>query len=198
METTINYDLRIFNSDECCVFNKTKEIYGGLSNMAGGYPLVVNDNEIRTSEALFQMCRFPHLPEIQRLILLKKSPLVSKWVSRSYIRDTRPDWDEVNVEVMRWCLRVKLVQNRTKFGDILESTDSKIIIEDSRRNEFWGAIREKENRSLLKGSNILGQLLMELRQFYLANKNEPNCFIVESLKIPDFKLFGQEIGTLKR
>jgi ribA/ribD-fused uncharacterized protein len=196
MEGTLNHDLRIFNSDECCVFTKTKELYGGLSNMASGFPLVVNKIEIRTSEALFQMCRFPNLPEIQELILLKKSPLVSKWVSRSYIHETRPDWDEVKVEIMRWCIRVKLAQNGLKFGELLESTENKIIVEESRRNDFWGAVRDKENRNLLIGSNILGQLLMGLRNLYLINRDDPKRFIVEPLEIPDFKLFGKEIESL--
>lgn len=93
-----------FNADECCVFKKAKEIYGGLSNMAGGFPLLINGIEIRTSEALFQICRFPHLPDVQLKIKNQKCPLVAKWVSRPFIRESRADWDNVNVEIMRWCL----------------------------------------------------------------------------------------------
>jgi hypothetical protein len=44
------------------VFYKAKEVFGGLSNMAGGFPLVVNGIHILTSEALYQACYFPPPP----------------------------------------------------------------------------------------------------------------------------------------
>lgn len=188
-------DLKIYNSNECCVFNKTKEIYGGLSNMASGFPIVVQGIEIRTSEALFQMCRFPHLPDLQQKIKNEKSPLVAKWVSRPFILETRPDWDDVKIEIMWWCLLVKLAQNFSKFGEILESTGNKPIVEDSRKNDFWGAIRYKEDKALLKGSNILGQLLDELRQLYIQSK-DTQCIELEPLDIQNFKLLGQDIQKI--
>jgi len=189
---TVNFEKQIYNSNECCAFNKTKEIYGGLSNMAGGFPIVVQGIEIRTSEALFQMCRFPHLPDLQQKMKNEKSPLVAKWVSRPFICDSRPDWNEACVEIMRWCLQVKLAQNFSKFGEILESTGNKPIVEDSRNNDFWGAIRDGEDTTLLLGSNVLGQLLVELRQLYIQNKDS-QCIEVLPLNIPNFKLLGQDI-----
>jgi len=44
--------IRTYQPAECAVFFKTNEQFGGLSNMAPGFPLVVNDVQIRTSEAL--------------------------------------------------------------------------------------------------------------------------------------------------
>jgi len=187
---------QLFIADECCVFKKTKEVYGGLSNMAGGFPIVVNGLEIRTSEALFQMCRFPHLPDLQLKIQNEKSPLVAKWVSRPFIADSRPDWENVKLQIMQWCIQVKLAQNFSKFGEILESTGIKIIVEDSRKNDFWGAIRDKSNKDILVGSNALGQLLIELRKIYFQHKDTPESYIVQPLKIPDFKLIGQDIEII--
>ena len=37
------YEHKIYNANECCVFKKTKELNGGLSNMAAGFNLIVND-----------------------------------------------------------------------------------------------------------------------------------------------------------
>jgi hypothetical protein len=37
---------------QCVVFRKTNERWGGLSNMAAGFPLWVNGIDIRTSEAI--------------------------------------------------------------------------------------------------------------------------------------------------
>jgi predicted NAD-dependent protein-ADP-ribosyltransferase YbiA (DUF1768 family) len=117
-------------------------------------------------------------------------------VSRPFIDDSRPDWENVKVEIMRWCIQVKLAQNFFKFGEILESTGVKIIVEDSRNNDFWGAIRGKSNENILVGSNVLGKLLVELRKIYLQHKDIPESFIVQPLKIPDFKLIGQDIETI--
>lgn len=78
----------------------------------------------------------------------------------------------------------------------MESTGAKIIVEDSRRNDFWGAVRDKSNENSLNGSNVLGQLLIEVRQYYLQNKDNSKCCIVEPLKIPDFRFIGQDIETI--
>jgi len=123
-DTIMNFtfEKRNYNRHECIVFRKTREDYGGLSNMAGGYPLLVNDVRILTSEALYQACRFPHLPEVQRLIIEQKSPMAAKMKSKSHRKNSREDWDKVRVTVMRWCLHVKLAQNRNTFGALLRST----------------------------------------------------------------------------
>jgi len=64
----ISAQTRIYDRSSSVVFLKTREAFGGLSNMAAGFPLHVQGSRIYTSEALYQACRFPHLPEIQRLI----------------------------------------------------------------------------------------------------------------------------------
>jgi hypothetical protein len=50
--------------------------------MAAGFPLMVNDIAIRTSEALYQASRFPHRPDVQHEIIAQASPLVVKMKSR--------------------------------------------------------------------------------------------------------------------
>src|SRR5690606_37437152 len=107
----------------------TNEVFGGLSNMAGGFPLRVNGIRILTSEALYQACRFPKRPDVQRLIIGENSPMTAKMKSKPYRQDTRPDWDQVRVKIMRWCLRVKLAQNWHKFSELLLATGDKPIVE---------------------------------------------------------------------
>ena len=153
---------RIYHKNECAVFLKTAEQLGGLSNMAGGYPLCINGIHILTSEALYQACRFPHLPEVQKLIIGQKSPMAAKMKSKPYRKDSRPDWDDVRVQVMRWCLRVKLVQHWEKFGGLLLSTRDRPIVEESYRDQFWGA--KPTDDGTLYGANVLGRLLGELRE----------------------------------
>ena len=64
--------VRTYHPAESAIFFKTNERFGGLSNMAPRFPLVVNDVRIRTSEALYQSCRFPHMPEVQRMIIARQ------------------------------------------------------------------------------------------------------------------------------
>jgi len=73
------------------------------------------DIRIDTAEALYQACRFPDHPEIQAVILDQRSPMTAKMKSKKHRKSTRRDWAEVRVKIMRWCLRVKLAQNWSRF-----------------------------------------------------------------------------------
>lgn len=193
---TKKHEHKIYYANECCVFRKTKELYGGLSNMASGFPLKVNGVHILSSEAIYQACRFPHLPKIQGKIIKEKSPMSAKMVGKPYRSNSREDWDDTRIKIMRWCLKVKLAQNFFEFGKLLENTFDKPIVEDSSKDDFWGAIRDKQDNNMLKGTNALGRLLMELRQSYNEKRYTYEMFVVEPLNIPNFTLFGQKINTI--
>ena len=185
----VMHNFRTYLISECVSFRKTNEKFGGLSNMAGGYPIVVNDTYIRTSEALYQAMRFPDYPEIQKEIIEQKSPMTAKMVAKKYrVEKTRADWDAKRVAVMKWCLRVKLVQNLDTFGTLLLKTGNKSIVEESRKDQFWGAIRM--DNTIFEGTNALGRLLMELREVH-KNGNEFKVAIPPN--IDNFKLYGKEI-----
>lgn len=190
----MNSNFRSYVPDECAVFHKTKEKFGGLSNMCGGFLINIYGYTIRTSEALYQMCRFPDNPEIQEKIYLQKSPMAAKMVGKPFRYLTRSDWDNVRVNIMRWCLKVKLSQNFNEFKSVLFDTGSMPIVELSRKDNFWGAKLNKLNNRL-EGNNILGRLLMELREDI---KNNPgnNFLNVTPLNIVNFKLFGKPIGII--
>ena len=67
--------MKVWEGRDCVVFHKVKEGFGGLSNMSNEFPLVVGGVAIRSSEALYQAMKFPHLPAVQRAILAEKSPI---------------------------------------------------------------------------------------------------------------------------
>ncbi len=187
---TSHDQMRTYNRSESVVFFKTKEQFGGLSNMAGGYPLKVNGVRIPTSEALYQACRFPHRPDIQRDIIAQQSPMAAKMKSKRYRHDSRSDWEKVRVKIMRWCLRVKLVQNWEKFSALLLETRDLPIVELSRKDDFWGA--KLVDDQTLVGRNVLGRLLMELREE--VRRGGRAAFLrVNPPSIDDFLLLGQEI-----
>lgn len=185
--------LRRYARGEVVVVYKTKDEFGGLSNMASGYTLLVNGVRILTTEALYQACRFPDLPEVQRLIIAQTSPMTAKMRSKPYRAQTRSDWDEIRFKVMRWCLRVKLAQNFDEFGRLLLATRDRQIVEQSRKDDYWGAkLRDDET---LVGQNVLGRLLMELRE-RLRQQDPETLKIVEPLPIENFKLLGRPVETV--
>ena len=185
--------MRSYKRSDVIVFRKTKEQYGGLSNMASDFPLCVNGVAIRTAEALYQACRFPDLPEIQLKLIAEKSPMTAKMKSKPHRKNTRPDWDFTRVKIMRWCLRVKLAQNWEKFGELLLSTGDLPIVEESRKDQFWGAKLDPEG--ILVGVNALGRLIMELREDYKKILNS-DTFVVEPLDIDNFRLNNNPIETI--
>lgn len=183
---------RTYRADDIVSFRKTGEEFGGLSNMAPGFPIRVAGVYLRTSEALYQACRFPHKPEVQRIIVDETSPMTAKMRSKPYRKYSRERWDEVRVPIMKWCLRVKLAQNWNTFSDLLERTGHSPIVEDSRKDDFWGAI--KDGMGELRGRNVLGRLLMELREKLRADPESLKS--VPPVKIPDFTLLGEGIPTI--
>jgi len=198
MINQIAYSTDYYLLNEVIAFLKTKEEFGGLSNMAAKlYPIVVNGIDIDNTEILYQLCRFPNNPEIQSNILNNKSPMGAKMTAKKYRKEyTRTDFEHVKVDIMYWCLQVKLACNPLTFGLLLQSTGDKKIVEISSKDTFWGAQISKDNNNLLVGQNILGKLLMELRNYYRVNKNSTALLKVEPLNINNFKILGQQITVV--
>lgn len=186
---------RTYLRSEVVVVYKTKEEYGGLSNMASGYPVCVNGIRILTSEAMYQACRFPHLPEVQREIIGQHSPMTAKMKSKAFRKESRPDWDAIRFKIMRWCLRVKLAQNYQSFGSLLLATGDSPIVEQSRKDDYWGAKAQGVDQELLIGQNVLGRLLMELRE-QLKRDDDGKLKVVLPLAVPDFMLLGKQISIV--
>lgn len=69
----------------------------------------------------------------------------------------RPNWDTIKVDVMKCGLIAKFNQNPT-LRELLLSTGSNDIIENSPRDSFWGVGKDGN------GENMLGKLLMEVRE----------------------------------
>ena len=121
--------------------------------------------------------------------------MTAKMKSKPHRKDSRPDWDEVRYKVMRWCLRVKLAQNYAEFGRLLLATRDRPIVEQSRKDDYWGAKLADEAGDTLIGQNVLGRLLMELRE-KLKDDADGMLKTVSPLGIPDFLLLGKPIETV--
>ena len=74
------------------------------------------------------------------------------------------DWGQIIIDAMMFCLQTKYEQSE-EFRLALKATTGKIIVEDQTRfkkkkADMWGA---KLIDGKYEGSNLLGRLLMELR-----------------------------------
>jgi len=185
-----------YSRTKCAVFLKTREKWGELSNMAGGMPLVVCGLAIKTSEALYQACRFPELSDLQAKIIAEPSPMSAKMVGKPFRSSTRADWNAVQMDVMRWCLQVKARQNWAKFTSVLLATGTSDIVEEtSKRDLYWGAKSTKEDPDILVGENVLGHLLMDLRREIVSGSRTATSFVTP-LSIPNFLLCGTVIPSI--
>lgn len=187
-----NDEIRHYPVAECIAFRKTTEPYGGLSNMAPKYPIVICGVKVLTSEALYQACRFPEMPEIQKMIIEQHSPMTAKDISRKYNHLTRPDWEKRRVQIMQWALNGKLLYNWKTFGELLDATGKKYIVEDSPKDTFWGATKDG---NMYSGVNALGRLLMQLRQEYRRLNGQKNI-ILKPPQIENFFFLGIPIRPI--
>lgn len=189
----MNLSAREYNVNEVVTFAKTDGKFGGLSNMAPGFVLYVNEINIQSSEILYQACRFPLFPHIQEEILRTKNPMDAKKVSRGHLVNSRQDWDLIKFKVMKWCLEVKLIQNYPKFSSLLLDTGTKSIVEYSVKDAIWGANPVTPGK--LVGVNALGRLLMELRE-KIKSGGINDQSVIQPPKIPAFLLFNMNITEI--
>lgn len=186
-------NFRTYARDKSVIFKKTSEKWGGFSNMAPGYPLCVNGVYIRSSEALYQACRYPNNPEIQKKIIHQSSPMTAKMVGKPHRADTREDWQKTRIVIMKWSLRVKLAQNYETFSALLKESGEQPIVESSNKDDFWGA--KPVDQQTLVGVNALGRLLMELRGL-VENLSQDQLSIVPVPNISNFLLLGDDIREI--
>lgn len=174
-----------YNKDQVCWFSKVKEQWGELSNMSNDCPVQVNGVLIKNTEALYQAARFTDHPEIQMEILKGHSGMASKMTSKKYRKThTRADWRDIRVDVMRYCLELKVYQNYRKIKQLLDESGDRAIVEKSHKDTFWGAL---EKDGVLEGDNVLGKLWMDIR------KDPARYYARPSHNIPNFKLIGEDV-----
>lgn len=179
--------------ENCVTFFKVKEPWGELSNMSNDFPLRIGTVAVGSSEALYQAMRYPHRPDWQREILDAPHAMQAKMKSKKEGRrktSSRPDWEAVQIEAMRWVLMVKLAQHPRTFGRVLRTSGTRAIVERSRKDRYWGAVADKDG--VLRGKNWLGRLLMELRDG-MVSQGDAAVLRVEQPLIDNCLLLGQPI-----
>ena len=152
--------MEIYLPNQFAAFRRNKDEFGDLSNMASGMPITVDQLTFQSSEGLYQALKFPDFPNVQQQIAKANNGFNAKKTAYAW-KGIRTDWNDVRIDAMRIALYWKLCQNFKRFYGCLLSTNSMPIVEISIKDNFWGAT-PKTNGTLV-GENILGKLLVELR-----------------------------------
>lgn len=153
----------------CIPIRGVREQWGVLGNFAPT-PLVVEGTSFSNSEQLFQMMKFSDKETLLSIYQSKGLPL--KWIAKKGEKNglRRQDWGHIIIDVMKFCLHTKYEQSE-KFRNMLKETTGFFIVEDQtnlkttktgkiKDADTWGVVRKGEQYI---GSNLLGRLLMELR-----------------------------------
>jgi ribA/ribD-fused uncharacterized protein len=127
-----------------------------LSNFSS-FRLFWRGMDFDTSEAAYHYEKFPNHPAIQEAIKNARSAHEAFKIAERHKSERRPDWDAVKIEIMRDVLRCKVNQHEYVRRKLLQ-TGTRLLVEDSWRDSFWGWGEDGE------GQNVLGQLWMEIRR----------------------------------
>lgn len=163
------YGYATYPKQECVTIHKVDEEWGIFCNFAST-PIVIDGVAFKSSEHLFQLMKFKNSRVITNIMNGvtnngKKCFQIKKTV-KSYEKEyRREDWGEMVVDAMKFCLQTKHEQCE-EFRMMLKKSEGYYIVEDQscfpkKNADAWGVKLIGEE---YVGPNLLGRLLMELRE----------------------------------
>ena len=169
------YDnIQRYLAEQTVGFTSTAAEWGLLSNFAKT-PMVVNGVEFVCVEQMFHYIRLNS--ETKRTEYLKVSPgMALKMKAKAFAKRgvERSDWKDIAVDVMRFCLNCKYEQSEAFRNELKRSKGMNIVEDESNRRkkpDSWGAVLDTITNEYY-GKNIMGHLLMELRDKGKLDYNE--------------------------
>ena len=135
-------------------FYSVNDEFGEFSNFAL-YPVKLDGQTWPTSEHYFQAQKFKD-KAYKNKIRKAGSPIQAARLGRDRKQKLRRDWESVKVSVMRKALEAKFTQHDELKALLISTGDAKLV-EHTANDSYWGDGGGK-------GRNMLGKLLMELRE----------------------------------
>ena len=154
------YSIESYPISECVAIRKVKDPWGIFGNFAPT-PIIIDKVEFKTSEQLFQLMKFKDEEPVLAVYKANNPKMTAKHWEKTHRRD---DWGRMIVDAMKFCLTTKYEQSEA-FRQELERSKGKFIVEDQtsfpkKNPDTWGVKIQEDN---FVGPNLLGRLLMELR-----------------------------------
>lgn len=165
------YSIERYPADRCVCIRKVAEEWGVLGNFARIH-LVVDGVTFKNSEQLFQLMKFKDEEPVKAVYHAANPKYTSKHWEKTH---RRHDWGAIIVDAMKFCLATKYEQSED-FRNALAQTVGMYIVEDQtsfpkKTADTWGT---KLVGNEYVGPNLLGRLLMELRDNGSLLYNLPN------------------------
>jgi ribA/ribD-fused uncharacterized protein len=140
-------------------YRSNEKPFGAFSNLYRR-PVIFEGREYPTAEHAYQAGKASK-EEVREWILSAPTPALAAMAAHGlYTWDVVPNWSKIKFDRMRSVLRAKFTQHED-LRDLLLSTGSARLVEagttDNAVNRTWGEVNGK-------GKNMLGILLMELRE----------------------------------
>ncbi|MBF0602161.1 MAG: NADAR family protein [Nitrospirae bacterium] len=141
--------------------------YGAFSNLYRR-KIVFEGENFPTSEHAYQAGK-PRTKEVRDWLMAAPSPsLLAMAAHGLYSWDIAPNWSKIKVDRMRKVLLAKFTQHRD-LKALLLSTGGERLVEsatvDNAVNRLWGEVNGK-------GKNMLGNILMEVRERIKLSEGE--------------------------
>lgn len=165
------YSWNEYPASQTISFCKVNDAHGILSNFAHT-PIIVQMGSgpnctvsFSSAESLFQIMKFTDTDA--RREIFSKSGQRLKMCAKKHEKlvGVRPDWGQIIVDVLKFCLMQKYEQS-PEFREELIATGNKFIVEDQssfrKPADTYGA-KLSTDGSTWSGSNLMGRILMELR-----------------------------------
>lgn len=158
------YGIQEYPADRTAAFCKVADEWGIFGNFAP-IPIVVDDVPFDCTEKLFQVMKFSDT-ESRRIIYAQKGQSIKmKARHQEKVGAVRADWGRIFIDAMKFCLVQKYAQSEA-FRKELERTKGLFIVEQEanprRPAGAWSA-KLTDDGNTWTGPNIMGRLLMELR-----------------------------------
>ena len=134
------------------MINQFRDEYYFLSNFSDS-PMEYDGISYQNAEAAFQAQKCVNAAD--RLSFSRLNPSEAKKLGRRV--SLRPDWEDIKVGVMRDVVRAKFSQNPELKKKLLATSGEYLEEGNTWGDRVWGTVNGS-------GANLLGQILMELRE----------------------------------
>lgn len=163
--------------EEISFYRANEKPYGVFSNLYRR-PIIFEGVEYATPEHAYQAGK-ARKDSVREWLMAAPTPsLLAMAAHGLYVWDVAPNWSKVKFDRMRGVLRAKFTQHQD-LKELLLSTGNARLVEvatvDNSVNRLWGEVNGV-------GKNMLGVLLMELRDELLAEQSKAQAKVAQSKK----------------